>query len=139
MLRTVSDVPNRLKLATAAATQDDWTTLAAQLDRIDREAPLARLVGRLSLLLADALGQLPDGAPSVLGQIMRPPKPDAWMLDRRQEIAELCRYAMEADAAWAEQREDDAEKLQAFVNARADELLRDLAGSDERREEGGGR
>jgi len=66
----------------------------------------------------------------VLGQVLFPPASDAWMIEHRQDFAELCRYATEAHHAWFEQREVDARALQQFVNAKAEELVGVM--SDER-------
>lgn len=121
--RSALDLPNRLKLATAAATQGDDASLAAELDQIDREAAMTRLVGRLAIVFADALQPLPDGVAGVLGQVLFPPTEEAWMIEHRRDLAELCRYTTEAHHAWFEQREADARALQHFVNAKAEELV----------------
>lgn len=128
--RSMLDLPNRLKLATASATRRDDASLADELDRINREAPLTRLVGRFSITFGDALQPLPDGPRGVLGQVLYSPAADAWMIEYRQDLAELCRYAVEAHHAWFEQREEDARALQQFVNAKAEELVEAI--SDER-------
>src|SRR4030095_16628808 len=44
--RPMADVSSRLKLATAAAVQGDDNGLSQQLERIDRDAPLVKLVRR---------------------------------------------------------------------------------------------
>ena len=124
--KSASDLPNRLKLATAAAIDDDPEGLQRQLDRIGAEAPPAMLMGRLTALLADELNALPSGAISIMGQSVGPPPPGAWMLDRRREIADLCRYAMEHDYARSTGRDELADRLAAHVNGLAVELLRDL-------------
>ncbi|MDY7109702.1 MAG: hypothetical protein SYC29_13790 [Planctomycetota bacterium] len=121
--RSMLDLPNRLKLATAAAVRRDDEALADELDRIDREAPLTRLVGRLSLTLGPALRPLPGAAIGVLGQVVHSPAEDAWMVEHRRDLAELCRYAAEAHRAWFDEREKDARALQEYVNAKAEEMM----------------
>ena len=124
--KSASDLPNRLKLATAAAIDDDPEGLQRQLDRIGAEAPPAMLMGRLTALLADELNGLPSDALSIMGQSVGPPPPGAWMLDRRREIADLCRYAMEHDYARSRGSDDLADRLAAHVNGLAVELLAHL-------------
>ncbi len=96
MIRTVSDIVSRLKLAVFAATEGDDVALLGQLDLIDRDAPLARLIAALSIELAGPLAELPAGAEAVLGQVIHPPKYDAWMLENRHSLAALCHAAIEA-------------------------------------------
>jgi len=121
--RTMSDLPNRLKLATASAIEGDDDALRRQLDRIDRDAPLARLVGRLAFVLGDALSGLPQGAVSILGQAIHPPPPDAWMLDSRRDLTDLCRYALEREHARTTGRDELAEQLGVYVNTLAERIL----------------
>ena len=124
--RTVADLPARLKLATTAAIDEDDQSLRLQLERIDREAPLGKLAGRLGQILAEPLERLPDGARAVLGQSVHPPMEDAWMFSRRTELANLCRYALEQQHASSTGQVDLADALAFYVNTLAEELLADL-------------
>ena len=124
--RTVADLPARLKLATTAAIDQDDQSLRLQLERIDREAPLGKLAGRLGHILAEPLERLPDGAQAVLGQSVHPPTDDAWMVSRRTELANLCRYALEQQHAGSTGQVDLADALAIYVNTLAEELLADL-------------
>ncbi len=124
--RTVADLPARLKLATTAAIDEDDQSLRLQLERIDREAPLGKLAGRLGQILAEPLERLPDGARAVLGQSLHPPMEDAWMVSRRTELANLCRYALEQQHASSTGQVDLADALAIYVNTLAEELLADL-------------
>ena len=101
------------------AWADAWA--AGQPGGVD--APLARLGGRLAFVLGDALSGLPQGAVSILGQAIHPPPPDAWMLDRRRDLADLCRYALEREHARTTGRDELAEQLSVYVNALAERLL----------------
>jgi hypothetical protein len=123
LARSVSDLPNRLKLATAAATQRDFEQLERELSRIGRDAPLAQVVVRLSLPLDPLLRDLPGGAASALAQLVHPPPDDAWLIDQRQAIAEFCRYAMEADALRPEESDETRAAMRAFVRDRARHLI----------------
>jgi hypothetical protein len=123
--RLVADLGNRLKLATTAAIEADDAGLIDQLDRI--QAPPAALVSRLTEALDDPLGQLPAGALSVVGQTVRHPPPDAWMLLRRHEIADVCRYEMELQYARSSGREELAAKLTAYVDMLAGDLLEEIS------------
>ncbi|MCH8315259.1 MAG: hypothetical protein IIA64_04735 [Planctomycetes bacterium] len=124
--RTVADLPARLKLATTAAIDEDDQSLRLQLERIDREAPLGKLAGRLGQILAEPLDRLPDGAQAVLGQSVHPPPDDAWMVSRRAELANLCRYALEQQHAGSTGQIELADALAIYVNTLAEELLADL-------------
>jgi len=120
----VADLGNRLKLATTAAIEADDAGLTDQLDRI--QAPAAALVSRLTEALDDPLGQLPGGPLSIVGQTVRRPPPDAWMLQRRHEIANVCRYEMEIQYARSTGREELAAKLTAYVDMLAGDLLQEI-------------
>ena len=124
LLRMMSDLPNRLKLATVAVLDGDADSVGPQLDRIEREAPFATLAGRLSRRMGGQLTRLPDGALGVLGQLIYPPSPDAFMLEQRGDLADLCRYALETEEAWATARRAEAAALQAYVDALSHRLLR---------------
>jgi len=121
----VADLGNRLKLATTAAIEADDAGLTDQLDRI--QAPAAALISRLTEALDDPLLQVPGGALSVVGQTVRRPPPDAWMLHRRREIADVCRYEMELQYARSTGREELAAKLTAYVDMLAGDLLEEIS------------
>lgn len=121
-----ADLPTRLKLATAAAIDSDDQTLAHQLDRIDREAPFAKLVGRLHLHLSESLADLPDGALSILGQTTSLPGQDAWGISMRMNLAQLCRYTLEHQHAQATGQAAMANTLEKYVNQLASNLLVEL-------------
>jgi hypothetical protein len=123
--RLVADLGNRLKLATTAAIGADDATLADQLDRI--QVPAAALVSRLAEALTDALGRLPSGALSVVGQSVRRPPADAWMLARRDDLADFCRYGMELQYARSTGREELAVRLAAYLDMLAGDLLHEIS------------
>jgi hypothetical protein len=131
--RSATDLPNRLKLATAAAVRRETESLKTQLDRMDRDASVAKLIGRLSLILGPALAHHPDGALSVLGQTAYAPTPEAWMIEQRHDLARFCRSAVEADFAWAQGRQGDAAALQAYVDALAETLLAQMSTTETER------
>ena len=124
--RPMSDVASRLKLATAAAVQGDDNGLAQQLDKIDHDAPLVKLVGRLTAMIGGQLRELPNGAPGIAGELTQPPGPDAWMVQHRNELASICRYAMEQEHARAAGQADIAAALNELVMAAANQLLNEL-------------
>ncbi len=126
LTRAMNDLPTRLRLACAAATGNNDAALRDHLDRIDRSAPIVKLAGRLSQVLDESLTTLPDGALGVLGACCNPPTTDSWMIQRRMEIAHLCRYALEMDYARSRGDEKAVETLAEYVNAVADSLLDDL-------------
>lgn len=126
LARTMNDVPTRLKLATGAVLQSDDVGLVRQLDRLDVDAPLARLIGRLNLVIGPAMVELPAGAVGVMGQLTRPPTIDAWLIHRRNEVASMCRYALEMDHARQQDDSQLAAEIGHYVNYRANRLLTEL-------------
>jgi hypothetical protein len=126
LARTASDLPGRLKLATHAAVEGDHAALEAQLAEIDRDAPVAKLLGRLAQVIGEAVSQLPAGAVGTLGQLTTAPQRDAWWLRNRGELATLCRYVTEAEYARSTNRNELLEALTEFVNSQAEDLLAEL-------------
>jgi hypothetical protein len=125
LARAVGDVGGRLKLAAAAAVRGDDAALAAQIDRMERDAPLAILVGRLTGLVGPDLARLPaaGGAGAFLAPLIAgPPPPSARMAPQRAQLALLCRYLAEAEEM-REGGEADPARLDAYVRASAEELL----------------
>ena len=123
--RLVGDLTNRLKLATTAAVQNDDTGLRQQLDRIG--ANQARLVSILLGVLEPELQTLPSGALSIIGQSVSGPSPDAWMVSRRWELADLCRYTMELAYARAGDRRQLADDLSRWIEGQASALMSEIA------------
>ena len=129
--RAISDLPARLKLATSAAIDGNNVELEGNLSRIDDDMPLAKLMGRLTAMLNDALQQLPVGAASTCGQIIHNAGPESWFDERLPSLAEICRYALEQEYAYATGRAQLSGDLRLYVNDVAEDLL-ELLG--ERRE-----
>lgn len=123
VIRPWVDVSARLKLATSAALQGDDAALALQLEQINRDAPLVKLVGRLSNQLGDALESLPSGGVGALGLLVHPPHEDAWLVEHRQVFADLCRYVLECEHLRASARDDEAAVVNQYVNLLADRLF----------------
>jgi len=124
--RTMRDVPNRLKLATAAAVQQDVKTLRSQLEEIDRDAPVVKLIGRLAQVIGESASALPAGSIGCVSQLALAPQRDAWWLHQRTVLAALCRYQTEAEYARITDREELLTALTEYVNALADDLLAQL-------------
>jgi len=118
-----TDLPNRLKLATAAAVDGDDRGLEHQLDSIERDVGLAKLIGRLGTSLSGPLGKLPTGAVSIIGQSVGAPTAQAWLFDDRRRLADLCRYAMELQYAQVTGRRELADGIHRFVNELAEDLV----------------
>jgi hypothetical protein len=123
LARVVEQLPSRIKLATASAIEGNADDLARQVERIDRDLPLARLVGRLASVLADPLNELPGGAQGVIGQLRHPPTGDAWLVAWRGRLHDLCRYALEESHARSTGHEAMADELAAYVDGVARELV----------------
>ena len=126
LARSASDLPGRLKLATHAANEERFDALAQQLSEIDRDAPVAKLLGRLAQVVGPGLADLPDTAIGPIAELTLPPPRDAWWLRKRDELATLCRYINEAEYARSTKRGELLEELTIFVNSRAEDLLAEL-------------
>jgi hypothetical protein len=125
--RPMSDLPARLKLATAAAIDGNNDDLDRQLDQLERDAPLTRLAGCLLAELGPSLDALPSGARSQLGQTVYPPHNEAWLASRRDDLANLCRYSMELEYARLTGRTELADILRRYVNDLAQEILAEVS------------
>lgn len=126
MAPAVHDVPNRLRLATRAALEGDDRELSTHLRRIDQDAAVAKIVGRLAMVIGPALQGLPRGSVGVIGQCAARPREDAFLLSRRVELADLCRYALEEFFARSNNRESVARECSDYLNGLALELLDSL-------------
>lgn len=122
----VGTIPARLKLAVESALDRDYTALARELDTLDRDVPLAKLIGRLANRLAAELPGDANPAAESLRIIMNPMPSDAILAPQRATIAQLCRYAAELDFARRTGRAEVTQPLHRYVNALADQLLADL-------------
>ncbi|MHC4128349.1 MAG: hypothetical protein ACYSUA_09305 [Planctomycetota bacterium] len=123
--RLVAELGTRLKLATTAALEADDAGLRDQLDRI--RAPATALVSRLAEALREPLDRLPSGALSIVGQAVRRPAPEAWLLERRGVIADVCRFEMELQHARSTGQEELAARLTAYVDMLAGDLLKEIS------------
>jgi hypothetical protein len=124
LARLLEALPNRLKVAAASAIDGDEVGLRRQVERIEQDAPLARLTGRLVEALGPALrdGQVASG----LAQVAGGPGEEAWSGERRIELASVCRYAWEESQARSKGDQALAEALSRWINALARALLADL-------------
>ncbi len=118
-----SDVVTRLRLACAAAAAGDLIGLAEQTNRMEQDAPLAKLAGRLMHVLGNDLRELPDGAAGVLAQLTIVPADDALLLKHRDDLAKISRYSAEGEHARGTGQAVAAKDCQEYVNALATRLL----------------
>lgn len=121
------NVVTRLRLACAAAANGDLISLREQVDRIDRESPLAKLAGRLMHGLGNDMRERSDGAAGLLAQLTIGPADDALFIRHRDDLAKVCRYAAEAEHARGAGQGDAAVDCQGYVDALATRLLERLA------------
>ncbi|MHC4908775.1 MAG: hypothetical protein ACYTF9_03535 [Planctomycetota bacterium] len=126
MQRAVVGLPARLKVAVAEAIDGTADGLERQLDAIERDTPLARLLGRLADRLGATLESYPAGASGTLGQLVIGPGEDAWLVHRRDDLARLSRYAREEAAARLAGQQADAARLAEYVGALAEALLEEV-------------
>jgi len=131
MAPSVSEVPSRLRLAVQAAVNGNIEDLERQLALIDAELPLAELIGRIAATIGPALRALPEDGLATVEQASPPPGGgNAWLSRRRIEIARICRYASEESFARSDGRTELADACAAYINALAQDLLRELAAPD---------
>ncbi|MFO0826952.1 MAG: hypothetical protein U0572_02295 [Phycisphaerales bacterium] len=115
------DLSATTKLAALAAIARDDATLARELDRIERDAPLARFVGRMLDELGPWLDKRPTGATGALAAVRVPPTEASWGLKLKPTLAAIARFARELDFA---RRNGELEREKALV-----EYLAALSGS----------
>ena len=117
---------NRLKLASISAIEGREAELRQLLERIEQDMPVTLLAARLSGPLRPALAELPGGAAGLIGQMMFPPREDAWLAHRRADLAWICRYAVEMKHARMNGRTETANELAMFIHAVSQEILAEL-------------
>lgn len=124
LLRGASgEAVNRVRLAVRAAIAGDTAQLLRRLEAIDQEAAVLRLAGRLIRLGESDLDRLGAGAIGSLGQLVEPPDIAAWLLNRRGEIASICRYDAERAHAARSERSEFARQCEVYVRDTSLDLL----------------
>ncbi len=123
------DVQAMVQLATTAALGGDEDRLERELGRIERDVPLARLVGRLHRELAPWLATRPGEALGQLVAMREAPASNAWGLSLRSRLAAILRAARELDAARREGRKEDEQALVAHLSGLARATL-DVLGAE---------
>lgn len=124
------DVAALTQLATATAIAGDQDRLGRELDRIDRDAPLARLVGRLARDLEPWLATRPTDILGQLSAVREAPAGDAWGVRHRMRLAALLRAARELDYARRAGHAEDEKTLLEHLSRLAQSTLEALG--DER-------
>jgi hypothetical protein len=122
------EMTTRLRLATAAAVQGQHAVLTEHLDRLDRDAPVARLAGRLMSLLGSQLRECDGSAVGVLRQLSMRPTDQAALLVHREDFARLCRYVAEAVHAREHRSAEVARDCDDYAAALAMKIMRALDG-----------
>lgn len=122
------DMTAMAQLATTSAIKGDDEKLARDLDRIDRDAPLARLVGQLSRDLEPWLAKRPGDILGQLVAIREAPRGDAWGIALRSRLAAILRAARELDAARRGNRDEDEKALLEHLSGLARTALESIPG-----------
>ncbi len=117
------DMSGFLKLAVAAMVMGDWPEARRHANAINSIAPSARLTGRLALVVRPALGESRLHPRNIVAMHARPPGDDAWLIDRRTELAHFCRCAAELQFARGNDDRELAQSLQTYLDALARDLL----------------
>jgi hypothetical protein len=123
---TARSIAPGLKVAVAATLKGETKQLERDLDRLERQAPPARLLGWLAKRLAAPLAGTIDGASGAIIATALPPNREAWLLNDRIKFASICRALMELDHANRQGVKDDAEALTNFIVHSSKQLLEDL-------------
>lgn len=121
------DVRAMTQLATAAALSNDAPRLDRELARIERDAPLARLVGRLSRDLDPWLQTRPGDVLGQLVAIRAAPRDGAWGMALRPRLAAILRTARELDVARRGSRAEDERALVEHLSKLSRMTLESLA------------
>jgi hypothetical protein len=109
-----SQLETRLKLASIALLDGNGTEVSQQLARIDRLAPAFGFASTVDLAIGDPLRAAPDGAVGVIGRLVHPPAPAAWIPGDRATLAMLSRLTFEIALADAEAQREQATRLRAM-------------------------
>lgn len=133
--RALSELPNRLKLATAAVIDGDDEALTRHIESMQEDALLVMLLGRLTARIGDAITDLPDGPVSIVGQMLHPPIDDAWLIGQREQLAHLCRYVQEMEHAQVSEEDALAYDLRRYVDDLARRLIDAIDGAPPVRKE----
>jgi len=123
-LRTVHDLPARLKLATFSIITGDPAGAADQLDRLEREVALAELLADLATRLAPALADRTDDGLHLLSRLIIAPTPSSWLGSQRRRLAGICWYALETQFAQDAGSPESAPALRAWVTEQIGRLDR---------------
>lgn len=119
------ELPLRFKLAVAAVVNDELEDLVSQLELIERELPLVNFIGELvdaRRIELEAFSAEPGGmfialfgSPVMFGR-------EVWLLDERETLALLCRYAAEREHAKVSGQVESARTIGDFINATVQRL-----------------
>ncbi len=118
----IATLPKQVRLASRQAGAGDYEALAATLDAIDRQVPLAQLTATYADLVGRALNNHPDGLAGTLGQVLFAPGDGAFGASQRRELAQL---SVLLNAAHDAQRAGQAQQAKRLLQA-AGELARRL-------------
>ncbi|MBX3373922.1 MAG: hypothetical protein KF817_08805 [Phycisphaeraceae bacterium] len=126
--RIEGDLPTRLRVACAAAADGDWRGLAHQVERLERDAPVTRVLLALSAAVA-ARVSAPAGAwETLLCRCGEPAPEGAFLRSEAARLADLSLFVIEADTARRLGRRDEAAAAEAYAGAVALRLLSALEG-----------
>ncbi len=120
------DVEAMTKLAVDAAIEGDDARLDRELARIERDAPLAQLIGRLIGDLGPWLDTRPGEALGAIAAMRESPTSDSWGLAVRSRLASVGRYARELDEARRGSRTADEKAIVQFLSRLASSTLEAL-------------
>ena len=116
-----------LRLAAVAACEGDFARLSRDLERLERQAPPARLVAWLSSNLETPLAMLDGGSVGALASVALPPSTTAWGVEHRVALARICRGFAEITAARQRGDATGVDHLSRWVTRACDDLLEDVS------------
>lgn len=125
--RSRRELPHRFKLVVAAAVNDEPEDLVSQLESIERDLPLLKFIGDLVDARRSELEAMSAGPGGMLASFFFDPanpggEREIWLLDDRETLALLCRYAAEREHAKVSGQVESARMIGEFINATVQRL-----------------
>lgn len=111
--RLMSDLPGRIKLAVASAGAGNQRDLRRQVQALERDLPYGRLAG--AYIRQSPIANAGDALTAGIVALSTPPRGAVWLIGTREEVAALCRWTVELDAARRNDRADDIERIESYI------------------------
>lgn len=121
--RIEGDLPTRLRVACAAAADGDWRGLAHQVERLERNAPVTRVLLALSAAVGARISAPAGAWETLLCRCGEAAPEGAFLRSEAARLADLSLFVIEADTARRLGRREQAAAAEAYAGAVARRLL----------------